>query len=338
MMMIHHSCKCVVMIVLALNWFAASCAAPTSEMSRPPVKKVKVVLLSYLAFAPYFIAEEEGYFVEQGLGIEYVRFNRSDQAIPALMQGDIDVLGAATSVGVLNAIARGARIKIVADRGSFAAGGCAYSAIVARRSGLRSENQARPVRLKGRKVVLSSGLYESYAIETFLATDGLTINDLQIIDIPSSVLPEALTKGTIDFAVVAEPWVTRSVQSSHAVIWKPLNEILPGFQSAFIMYGPSFLDRDRETGRRFMTAYLKAVRQYNQGKTERNLDIVAKHTGLDRELLRQACWPVIRDDGRINVQSLLDFQSWAQKKGLVDAPVTPDQLWETSFVEQANAQ
>jgi NitT/TauT family transport system substrate-binding protein len=95
------------------------------------------------------------------------------------------------------------------------------------------------------------------------------------------------------------------------------------------------LDQDPEAGKRFMTAYLKAVRQYNQGKTERNLDILAKHTELDRELLRRACWPVMRDDGQVNLQSLIEFQSWAQTKGLIDRPVTADQLWDASFINHA---
>ena len=60
-----------------------------------------------------------------------------------------------------------------------------------------------------------------------------------------------------------------------------------------------------------MVAYLKAVRQYNEGKTGRSLDIVAKATGLERELLTEACWPRLRDDGRTNIESILDFQSWA---------------------------
>jgi NitT/TauT family transport system substrate-binding protein len=85
-----------------------------------------------------------------------------------------------------------------------------------------------------------------------------------------------------------------------------------------------------------MVAYLKAVRQYNQGKTERNLEILAKHTRLDRDLLMQACWPSVRDDGQINIQSILEFQDWAVKKGFLDSPVKMDQFWDPGFIEHAN--
>ena len=81
---------------------------------------------------------------------------------------------------------------------------------------------------------------------------------------------------------------------------------------------------------------LKAVRQFNEGKTERNLELLAEFTGLDRELLEQACWPSLRDDGQINVQSILDFQAWAVEKGYLDSPVTEEQFWDPSFVEYAS--
>ena len=85
-----------------------------------------------------------------------------------------------------------------------------------------------------------------------------------------------------------------------------------------------------------MVAYLKGVRQYNQGKTERNLNIIARHTELNLELLNQARWAPIRDDGSINTESILDYQTWAVEKGLVDSLVPEEQFWDASFVEYAN--
>ena len=44
----------------------------------------------------------------------------------------------------------------------------------------------------------------------------------------------------------------------------------------------------------------------------------------------------MRDDGQINLQSVLDFQAWAVEKGYVESPVAEEQLWDPSFVEYAN--
>ncbi len=85
-----------------------------------------------------------------------------------------------------------------------------------------------------------------------------------------------------------------------------------------------------------MVAYLKAVRQYNKGKTDRNVEIVSKHTELDRDLLEEACWPAIHGDGTVNASSVLDFQAWGLEQDLLDRQVSEEQFWDPSFAEYAS--
>jgi NitT/TauT family transport system substrate-binding protein len=134
---------------------------------------------------------------------------------------------------------------------------------------------------------------------------------------------------------VGEPWITRILQEEHVVLWLKANDIIPDFQYSAIYYGVNLLEKNPEAGQRFMAAYLKAVRQYNQGKTTRNLDILVKHTGLERELLQNACWPPIHGDGHINVESVLEFQTWAVEKGWLDTVVPANQFWNPRYVEYA---
>jgi NitT/TauT family transport system substrate-binding protein len=149
-------------------------------------------------------------------------------------------------------------------------------------------------------------------------------------------MASALEKNAIDVVATSEPWLTRVVASGHGAVWVPLQRLIPDSEFGLVQYGPTLLDRDPDAGARFMAAYLRAVRQYNQGKTERNLEILARHTKLDRALLREACWPPFRPGGRVNVQSVLDFQAWAERKGLVDRALGAGDLWDGRFVDQAN--
>lgn len=81
--------------------------------------KLKVVSYPYLSLAPFFIADEEGYFTEQGLQIEFVKISDTSIALPALIKGNLDVWGGYIDPSCLNAIARGAHIRIVADKGQL---------------------------------------------------------------------------------------------------------------------------------------------------------------------------------------------------------------------------
>jgi len=207
---------------------------------------------------------------------------------------------------------------------------------MARRALVETGQLDSPLQLKGRRIDVNPVNFAGFYLEKVLNTAGLTFDDITIEDTPASAQLEALEKGSLDLVNAQEPWVTRMLQAGGAVLWMPAQQVIPDFQIAVILYGPTLLDENPDAGRRFMVAYLKAVRQLNEGKTERNLDILAEHTELDREFLRQACWPSFRDDGRINVQSVLDFQVWAVEKRYLDRQVTEDQFWDPSFVEYAN--
>jgi hypothetical protein len=89
-------------------------------------------------------------------------------------------------------------------------------------------------------------------------------------------------------------------------------------------------------GNRFMVAYLKGVRQYSQGKTDRNVELVAEFTKMTPEEVRTICWPAVRNNGQVNVDPLVDFENWAKEAGYLDAIVPADKFWDGSFVEYAN--
>jgi hypothetical protein len=48
------------------------------------------------------------------------------------------------------------------------------------------------------------------------------------------------------------------------------------------------------------------------------------------------CWPQLRNDGSMNVESELDFQAWAVRKGLQTSTLSAEQFSDTSFLKVAN--
>ena len=145
----------------------------------------------------------------------------------------------------------------------------------------------------------------------------------------------ALETGRVDFVATTEPYLSRALEADCGILWMPAGKLIPGFQFACLVYGPSLLEIDPDLGLRFMIAYLAAVRQYNEGKSERNLEILARRTGLERDFLLKACWPAFRADGSISSQSIMDFQDWGSSRGFLDRPVSVKEFWEPRFVEQA---
>jgi NitT/TauT family transport system substrate-binding protein len=324
---------------LLIALLLGACAPPGAEQPQPEPVTLKVGILPYISYAPFFIAEEEGYFAEQGLQVELVRPGNVSEAVAALVQGDLDVAGGTVNSGYLNGMARGAEIRYVADKSYISATSCTYAAFIARRALVEAGELDSPAQLSGRRIAIPDSIRASvlgYYIEAMLETANLTLDDIEIVNLPSPAQIEALEEGTVDLILTGEPWVSRILKAGDAVLWMPVQQVVPDYQHATILYGHTLLEENPDAGKRFMVAYLKAVRQYNQGKTERNLEILAEHTGVDLELLDQICLPPMRNDGGINVDSVLDFQAWAVEKGYLDSVVTEDQFWDPSFVEYAN--
>ena len=122
---------------------------------------LRVVSLPHLSFAPFYIAEEEGFFKEQGLQVEFVKMDAAVQAVPALIRGDLHVMAETIFPNYLNAIARGAKLRIVADKGHLSSTGCTYAAIVARRLLVEEGKLSTLSQLKGRRVAACPGFCNS---------------------------------------------------------------------------------------------------------------------------------------------------------------------------------
>jgi NitT/TauT family transport system substrate-binding protein len=335
---LYKACALGLATMLALAACApASPAAPTAPTSVPSVPQVslKIANLPYIAFAPFYIAIEEGYFRDQHLDVELVNFANQPDVLPAFLSNQVDVISGQTSAGMNNFVARGADVRFVADKGYIDPNSCDNIALIARKGLVPQGAPVTGAMLAGQTINVVTGTWNEYLIDKLLAPIGLTLADFNNVDVPPSSQPLALESGQLGMVMENEPWVTRLVNAGNVMVLTPTHQALPNAETAVTMYGSKLIGANAEVGNRFTVAYLQAVRQYNEGKTERNLAILAQYTQLDTTLLKQMCWPAIRSDGTLNVDSLLDFQQWAINKGLQQTALTREQLWDPSFVTVA---
>ncbi len=343
-------------LLLLLSFFLQACGTsptPTAESNQGAVQteaavmteepeapaemvKVKVVTLPFITFAPYFIALEEGYFADEGLDVELVDMRVQEEILPALSSGQVDVSSGLLSAGMLNAIARGGNIKITADKGVVDPEGCINWAIVGRKDLVEAGEMETPDQLKGQTVNIVPATWLEFYLAKVLEMGGLTLDDIEKVNLSAQSSPEAFNQKQIAAAANSEPWITRFKASGHVPVFALPQEILPDASAAVMVYGPTLLGDNAEIGVRFMKAYLRGVRKYNEGKTEQNMATIADFSQLDPELLQEMCWPAIRPSGEVNVDSVLDFQTWSIEAGYQENPVTAEQFYDGSFVEAAN--
>jgi len=305
--------------------------APTLE-----IVKVRVNRGPQLSFAPLFFAEEAGYFDEYGIDLEMVEFDRSTQVIPLLISGDLDVYAGTINAGFINSLYMEPNIRVVADRGRVnAIADCTNQGIVVRKELYESGEVRGPEDLKGLKVAIATANPSAYLVAAYLEQGGLTLADVEQVEMPSTSYMDAMANGSIDFVSTVEPTLSQLVAAGNSVLLATMEDVVGDFQTSVIAFGKTLMTDKPDVGARFLAAYMKGVAKYNEGKTEDNLQILSEATGLDVEVIKNSCWLPISQDGIPDFQSIVPYMTWAVKEGYLDNPITEEQFWNPAPLEAA---
>jgi NitT/TauT family transport system substrate-binding protein len=320
----------VVMIGLLLSLPACSprSDADKSAAATAEQRKLRVSLPLHLSTAPLMIAQEEGFFRDEGLTVEFVPGLPHDESLVALVSGAIDVRPGPVSVGMLSAIAQGAKIRIVGSAGYLARDGCTFFGIVLR-PGLDTTQSGKVKRMRA-----SLDGSQRYVTHAMLAQRQLSFKNVEAVRLPEAVIERSLQSGAIDAAAVSEPALSRLAKTGAR--WLSAQDAAPDAQWSVIAFGDRLINGDHDVGVRFMRAYRRGIERYNDGKTDRNVAIIAKATGEEPEVIRSACWVAFQKDSRINWASIDAFQAFAGTEGQLERPVPQAQAWDSTFLASSD--
>ena len=120
-----------------------------------------------------------------------------------------------------------------------------------------------------------------------LLKGGLQDADIERVYIPFSQQLVALQNKGIDAAIAGEPDITHMLRTGVAVRFAGLSQFYP-HEAAYVLYSGKFA-QDKETGVKFLKAYLRAVRDYDRALKDGK--IAGPGAGRDRADARG-------DDGR----------------------------------------
>lgn len=295
---------------------------------------VRIADRGFLTNAPIYIADEEGYFADEKIRLEFSEPPRaSAQIIPLLERGDIDVLAPSVSAAFYSAVAQGSRLRIVADRGHVSPVGCDYDGLMVRR-GLFNGKPPTANDVRGKRFSLGPASSAAFIVNKYLKSLGLTNADIKMVRLGETVEAQALAAGSIDGLHVAEPHLSNLRSEGHELI-APARLYAPKTHYAIVIFGPTLTVTRRDVGQRFMKAYLRGVKQFNEGLTPRNLEIMVRRTNVPAERLKRVCMPTINPDGALHVPTLLDFQQWLVEGGHLSRVLGAEAGTDMSFARNA---
>ncbi len=301
-----------------------STSSPTWASSLTPLSKpvvVKVGMKQVISDAGILIGMAKGYYQDLGIQIEPVQFNSGQEMINQLAAGQLDVGATVTASGLFNAMSRDIPIKIVADKG-INVPGKGYYRLVIRKDLVNSIKDYTD--LKGKKIaIVGTASLDEIAADRILAKAGLSTNDvdLQVIRSFSDMLV-SLSNNSIDAAMVIEPFISQGIAKNILDPWKDPTDYDPDAQTALLVFGTS-LTKQPDVANRFMTAYVKSLRDYNDafikdiGKQE-IVDILCKYSVIKDPKLYDKMFPTgLNPNGYVRMKGIEMDLAWYKQHQLI---------------------
>jgi NitT/TauT family transport system substrate-binding protein len=335
---------CFVLSCSAIFWLTlddvAGCASAADQ--------VRIGISRTISDAGYYIADAKGLFREEGLEVSIIGFNSAAQMIAPLGTGDLEVGGGTVSAGFYNAVGRGILMKIVADQASIKPG-YGYSSLMMRRDHVDSGRYKTLADLKGMKVAIAApGTGTASALNEALKQGGLKYSDVDIVYIGfPEHLPTYRNKG-IDASITNEPTMTRAIEEGVAVRIAGNDVTYPDQQTAVTFFSDHFIRNRRDRAERFMRAYIRGVRIYNDALQDGRLagpaaneviTIMTKYTAIkDEGMFRRMVPSWVNPNGEVNAASLRKDLDFFRELGLIEKKdISVDAVLDSSFAKAAVA-
>jgi NitT/TauT family transport system substrate-binding protein len=325
-----------VSLALAALVFARLASAQAADV------EVSVGLTNSATDVGFFIADERGYFAQEGIRPNFILFDSAARMNAQFGSGDLDVGAGGLSAGLYNAIARGIDIRIVADKNSTPPGRASQKLLV-RKDIVDSGRYKTLADLKGMRVATSApGTAGMGTMVRILSKAGLKRSDIDEVHMSFSQMVLALDNKAIDAALPAEPQATQAMASSAVKVVSD-DEIYPDHQISAVLYSDKFARTKSDVATRFLKAYIRGVRDANDSMTDGKfagpkgdsvVAILARYSLVkDPAVHRSFVQSAINPDGKLDLASMNEDMRVFRDAGLIQGKVEVEQAVDLSFLQ-----
>jgi NitT/TauT family transport system substrate-binding protein len=252
--------------------------------------------------------------------------------VPLLAQGNLDTGAGSINASLINGIAQGANLKIVASREYFQPG-AKDGVLMARKDLFQSGDLNTVAKMKSRQIAIPClACINDFELAKMLDKEGIKAADVKVVRMNNEDMIPALQNKAVDAVLVGDPFYDQFAPMGLAVAVESINSSLPNFQYGVIVFGPNLLEKNPDLGKKFMAAYFKGVNKFMEGKTPYNAAIVKKYLKLDDKAIEALTWNPVSRDGHVNLDDISVFQDWAFSRNYIDKKVPVKDMVDTRFI------
>lgn len=328
--------RTLVPLVLALALAGAAAGQGVAEPLNPR-ESVRVAYVPITKFGTLYVAAARGLFDAYGLDVQIERVASGTEAIAFLETGQVDVGGIAIVVSLWNGWSQGLDLRVIAPGGLEPFEGSPTKLML--RAGL-VDTVTSIADLRGRTVAVAGGPGSGgeYLAAKALERDGLTIRDVNLVNVGNPDIPLSFESGAIDAGILGAPFADQAEAAGVAVPFA--EDLTPGLMTVAFVGSGRFVQERPEVARRFVLALVEAARlmQGDDLFSRENLDAFLTYLPGTTEEALLAGAPVIYDPNQeIPVDGLADVERVHRENGRTayETPIDLGDVVDEAFVAWA---
>ncbi len=300
---VKNSLIAAVLILLTLSLAACSPASKTTA-DPTPKKTLKFGAISSVDVVPLILAEEKGFFKQEGIDVTFEPFKSAKDRDAAFQSGALDgIICDQIAINLYQNAGFDVKITGITD-GDF-------MLIASPASGIKSVKD-----LKGKSVAISEKTAIEYTLDMIL-----TNNSVQPTDVVKSNVPavptrmEMLRNNKVDVALIPEPFSSLAINDGGILLGSASQ--LANYPSV-MAFPQSIIDTKRSEIASFLKAYNLAVDYINSTPISAYESTVMKTVGYPDEMKGKITLPKFTKNPTLppeaDLKSAID---WSTKNGLV---------------------
>ncbi len=244
--------------------------------------KFKLAFNVWVGYAPFWLAQEKGFFAEEGIDVQITTIEDVAQKKSAMVKGDID--GLADTVDLL-VLARNEQVPSVAVMEIDVSNGA---------DGILATENIKAIKdLKGKKVAVQKNFVSESFLYYMLKKNNMSPSDIEVIDMEASAAGAAFVSGNVDVAVTFEPWMSKSNERKGGHILTSSKDADNALVD-ILSINKDYLAKHPENVQKVMRGWFKAL-EYIKTNPQDAYAIMAKHYDVTpaefQELIGGLDWP-----------------------------------------------
>lgn len=314
--------KSIILLTMVLMLLGlAGCAGEKKEgtAQKPSqMQEVTIGLMPDVDSIPFIIAQEKGYFKEEGVTVTLKSFKSAMERDSALQSGNLD---GAISDMLAEAFAKAGGFDLVITSSTNGN----YKMVVN-----KNETAASVKDLKGKDVAISKNTIIDYVTDRIATEGGLATTDLNRVVIPQ--IPtrlEMLQNNKITAATMPDPLATVAVKNGGRVI--NTSEQLGIYPGVMVFTTKTVTGKEKEI-QAIYRAYAKAVDYLAKEPMENYIDLVIEKAGFPKDVKGALILPKFQKATAPQQKDVDAVIEWMQARKLIQQKYQYNDLVDTRFV------